>query len=541
MAADTTLVNAAFKEASTRAGADVIDRSAQYTSNVNIGRQSLGIITGVMGEIKAEETANRAAVGKRLGALTKQADDMWDKLYSDKENLPEKFIDAIEIRVKELQEEFELVNTYGEGDNAENEKARRRINGEMKRLVNSAVTTRGILMGLSDKIKNANPAEVTLGDLEGMGGMTDLKNFQGNNNITVSINKNQEIVITNRGYKSSTITGEDGSTMEVLGGERSLTAKEMNSYFTPIDLAWDKAEQGNLETVAEKGKQDATKGARDFNKEEERSHILGSIRTEEAFQNIARREIEGVGIGSFRENLLDNIEIQKETIRHMFTDDQGMSMEFGASLDFLDSNNDGIINSMDGKEDADGNILSEEAKQIWKKSSVALVDALTNVKNPAFDLEISRNLIADMLVDYRHQAYEKSYVTEYNVLNPGTKITSRTQKATKRVNNTISSIENNERIYLQGTGASRRDYFLYDEESKGFLFYNIESDDFKSGPHSWEDIKGALTTEMTKEEIEKLDELFPSVYSAENNSRETFTAPNLNFSGNNTSTVGSLN
>ena len=541
MAADTTLVNAAFKEASTRAGADVIDRSAQYTSNVNIGRQSLGIITGVMGEIKAEETANRAAVGKRLGALTKQADDMWDKLYSDKENLPEKFIDAIEIRVKELQEEFELVNTYGEGDNAENEKARRRINGEMKRLVNSAVTTRGILMGLSDKIKNANPAEVTLGDLEGMGGMTDLKNFQGNNNITVSINKNQEIVITNRGYKSSTITGEDGSTMEVLGGERSLTAKEMNSYFTPIDLAWDKAEQGNLETVAEKGKQDATKGARDFNKEEERSHILGSIRTEEAFQNIARREIEGVGIGSFRENLLDNIEIQKETIRHMFTDDQGMSMEFGASLDFLDSNNDGIINSMDGKEDADGNILSEEEKQIWKKSSVALVDALTNVKNPAFDLEISRNLIADMLVDYRHQAYEKSYVTEYNVLNPGTKITSRTQKATKRVNNTISSIENNERIYLQGTGASRRDYFLYDEESKGFLFYNIESDDFKSGPHSWEDIKGALTTEMTKEEIEKLDELFPSVYSAENNSRETFTAPNLNFSGNNTSTVGSLN
>ena len=483
MAADTTLVNAAFKEASTRAGADVIDRSAQYTSNVNIGRQSLGIITGVMGEIKAEETANRAAVGKRLGALTKQADDMWDKLYSDKENLPEKFIDAIEIRVKELQEEFELVNTYGEGDNAENEKARRRINGEMKRLVNSAVTTRGILMGLSDKIKNANPAEVTLGDLEGMGGMTDLKNFQGNNNITVSINKNQEIVITNRGYKSSTITGEDGSTMEVLGGERSLTAKEMNSYFTPIDLAWDKAEQGNLETVAEKGKQDATKGARDFNKEEERSHILGSIRTEEAFQNIARREIEGVGIGSFRENLLDNIEIQKETIRHMFTDDQGMSMEFGASLDFLDSNNDGIINSMDGKEDADGNILSEEEKQIWKKSSVALVDALTNVKNPAFDLEISRNLIADMLVDYRHQAYEKSYVTEYNVLNPGTKITSRTQKATKRVNNTISSIENNERIYLQGTGASRRDYFLYDEESKGFLFYNIESDDFKSGPH----------------------------------------------------------
>jgi len=530
MGADNTLVNAAFKEAGTRAGTDVTDRSAQYTSNTNNVRQSLGLITGVMDELKAEETEREAVKGKQLGRLTKKADVMWDKLYSDKENLPDKFIDAIETRVKELQDEFEKFNTYGEGDSAENEKARRRINGSMQRLVGSAIATRGNLMALSDNIKNANPSNVTLSDLEGMEGMVDLKNFQANGNISISINDNQEIVINNKNYKTTTTsTGVgDGSTVDQLSGDRSLTAKEMSDYFKPINLEFDQGQAKAITMSGNNGRADGQVGERSFNEEEELSEILGTLRTEDALENVLRREIEGVGGGSLRDNLLKSGEIQVATMRNMFVDEDGLPMDFGSSLAFLDADGNGRITAEDGKKidsDIEKGLLTNEARQIWKDSTLSLIDALTNVHNKSFNLETSRNLMADMLVGFRKSKYETEYVKSHNLLYPDKKIIPRTPAVTANIKQFQDSVGRG------GLIASGNNYFEYNKETGKFDYWS-KSDQLtpKSEGFSWEHVRGEFGKQMTETELDELDESFAENYGGVvTPAGETFVVPDTNY------------
>ena len=62
MAADSTLVSAAFKEAESRAGADVPNLKSLYESNVKIGKGYLDIVTGAIGAFKKDEETLR--IGK---------------------------------------------------------------------------------------------------------------------------------------------------------------------------------------------------------------------------------------------------------------------------------------------------------------------------------------------------------------------------------------------------------------------------------------------------------------------------------------------
>ena len=63
MGADSTLVNAAFRESATRAGANVPNLKPLYDSTVKQGRQSFGIITGIMDELKQSIENGFVAIG----------------------------------------------------------------------------------------------------------------------------------------------------------------------------------------------------------------------------------------------------------------------------------------------------------------------------------------------------------------------------------------------------------------------------------------------------------------------------------------------
>ena len=494
MGADSTLVTAAFKEAESRYGGDVIDRSAEYTSTVDTTRQSLRIITGVMDELKKKDEAIGVARSKRMDGFKTPIDKMWKKLYAEKENLPDKFIDAIEAKIRGLQEEFELVNTFGKGDNIENERARRRISGDLQRLTNSAINTRGGLMALSEKLKNLNISAVNIDDFDGVDAMVDLIAIQDNENISIDIDDNMEIRITNKNYY-----GEANS----VWGERSLTAEEIGKLFKQLDLTFDKEQKNKRDGIKIAAERAASKGEKDFDKEVSHSELVGSINTKEKFDQIAKRRIEGIGAKSFRDQLLNSGDLQVALIQNMFIDDNGERMEIGLAFAALDENGDGRITG------ADKMGLTGEALETWVNSSEMLVNALTNITDDAFDLKISVELMADMFVGYEEEYYDKMYNDEYGDLNPTDKLS-----ATRKAN--IAQFQK----AIGGGGvvpAGGKTYYKHDPATGTFELYdgNISSTIPKSQGYTWDHLKLTLGQYMSKQQLADLDKLFGEKYTAQ--------------------------
>ena len=128
--ADSVLVNAAFREGQTGAIADVPNMKPLYDHQAKIGEQYMGMVTDIMDEIKLEKEQEEALKIKRLKPFKDIADQAYQTLYSQKEPMPDKVVQAVTAEVERLQEEFEKVNTEGEGDTKQNERARLKITGE---------------------------------------------------------------------------------------------------------------------------------------------------------------------------------------------------------------------------------------------------------------------------------------------------------------------------------------------------------------------------------------------------------------------------
>ena len=113
MKADATLVNAAFKEGQTGAMADVPNLKPLYDHQAKIGKQYMGMVTGIMDEIKLEKEQEEALKVKRLKPFKDIADQAYQMLYSQDEPMPDKVIQAVTDEGERLIEAFERVNTEG--------------------------------------------------------------------------------------------------------------------------------------------------------------------------------------------------------------------------------------------------------------------------------------------------------------------------------------------------------------------------------------------------------------------------------------------
>ena len=120
MAADSTLVSAAFREAGSRRG--VIDQSALYQQSRRMGQQALGLVVGAIKKLDDKKEKQKLGAEQQLKGFDRIANNNLRKLYAQEETLPNKIVFAIEEEVKRLQTEFEDVNTYGDNDTSENEK-----------------------------------------------------------------------------------------------------------------------------------------------------------------------------------------------------------------------------------------------------------------------------------------------------------------------------------------------------------------------------------------------------------------------------------
>ena len=91
MGADSTLVNAAFKEATTKYGGNVINMKPMYDSNLASVNKVFGTINAAMDIYSGKKELNRAGVRKQMASFQAQADSLIKGMDAQDEPLPGRY------------------------------------------------------------------------------------------------------------------------------------------------------------------------------------------------------------------------------------------------------------------------------------------------------------------------------------------------------------------------------------------------------------------------------------------------------------------
>jgi len=403
MGADSTLVTAAFKEAQTRAGAEVPNMKPLYDSNRTIGTEPFKAIMGLVEQIAQKEKLYEAGRVKQFSTFRESVLQMHKSIAEDKNTLSNNHVGVVEQAIRELQDEFEAVNTYGNNDTAENEKARYRIEGKLNKLIKGCVNTRAGFLKIGDLIDSVNVQGTDPTELAAIKLFVESADNDRDARVTRSMGEDGAMIYT--------------ATLPDPKNPDKFVTKSMNMDAILTALPMLKPE---LEAYFIERKSTAMKAARiagektgdqyDFDSEVEKSDILERIKTKEDFQAISARRIGELGPSSFREDLISNPDIQYNVIQSMFVNENGEPNGLEDVFNRLD-----VAGGADGK--GDGVIDEKDAAAMetdaLKKQFTAnledIVNAITRIKHKSFDLEISRNLLADYYTEKRKENYDGEY------------------------------------------------------------------------------------------------------------------------------------
>jgi hypothetical protein len=391
MGADRTLVDAAFKLGASEAAVAVPNMKPLYDSNLAMAEKAYSTITGAVNGVKKSQETIRIARDKQLKGFTKIADQTYDKLYTMDEGLPEKVVTALRNEIESLQADFESYNTYGKNDTRENNAARTRITGELKRITNSVVKTRTAFMDISGDAKDWNRNRVDPANIATLQSFLNIKDMDLNDDITVEYIKG-ELTFKNA------ITG------------KSFTAKGMRDAVPSINKGIQTFSTGRLSTAQKAGKTDGYDATDNRYKRDEvisaaKSEYMSEIMTDEDFMNASTIETVD-GVQPFKLALMDHEAIPVEIIRHMYYDEGGKTVPIGEIFAKWDKVVDGVV---DGE---DMGMMSKEELVVFEENHKRMISALTNVYDDAFDLQTSKSLFADYAVDAEKQAYDRFYTEE---------------------------------------------------------------------------------------------------------------------------------
>ncbi len=395
MAADRTLVDAAFKEATSKAGVDVPNLKPLYDSNTENMKSYLGIVTGAVDAFKKDEETLRIGREKQLSGFKEIMNNNYKNLFTEGQNMPQEVVNAVDEVVRRLQDEFEAVNTYGKNDNVENERARTRINAELKKVINQAVNARATFGILGEDTKSWNDGAVK-GDVEAMKRMFNLDAVDKDDNVSVYFDENLKLTFRVVDHMTRGGFGADGFYKETYG-DVSYNIDQLRKNIPEANLEADGLIFDTLTSVEKQAKTAGTKGVNNFSKEEVNSIFAKQIQTKEDFTNLAFRRIDDVHEQSFRTNLLENMDVAINTMDATF---QGM-------FESMDVVKDGNIDS----KDIAG--LSEADLAIFKSNYKKMIDVLTDVDNNDFVLDRSKNLLAEYFTGFAEQKYNKAYGDSY--------------------------------------------------------------------------------------------------------------------------------
>jgi len=401
MGADKTLVDAAFREAASRAGANVPDMKPLYDSTGNIGNKIFGAIDSAMDKYVAKKEVGRAGVRKQMAGFQKDANDSVAGMYAQDEPMHDVFVNAFRDKITSLQDEFELYNTYGKGDTSENSMARARIMGELKRVTNQAKNFRSGTEIFLDSIDNVNEGEVNAKDIAGSQQALDFKNYDrlvAEGKISVVYGENG-IEITSSGYY-----GEAGSSW----GEEVVSLASLKAKFPQTDL---EHHAGIYKTtndyVAQAGDAaNKTNPENDYNEEEANDAFTKQVNTPDKFKNVVSSKIDGLSESSFKVNLENNLSIPFHVLENMYYTEGGDKVAVGEVFKDLDLNGDEII---DAKDLAVGDKKTGDALTMFETNLDAMIDALTNVDNPVFDIGLSSKMLGGYLGEIAKSRYGEKF------------------------------------------------------------------------------------------------------------------------------------
>jgi len=396
MGADSTLVNMSLKEAISRSGLNVPNLKPLYDSSVGVTKTVGGVITGLISNIKEVNKKMRIGRDKQIAAFQKIADVGFQKLYSQKQPMPEKIVNALRDRIKELKEEFELYNTYGKNDTEENNNARMKLMGELQRAVSEVVNVRSDFQTILGTAGNWNKERINPANISTYQSFLDVDGIDANNDVTVDYIGGKFTFI-------NSATGQQFTTTEMKEGIPVMD-KKMKTYGTDRFIS-----------AQRKGATDGKNSSFAYYDNESvitsvRGGYLDEIVDEEDFMNASTIELAS-GTGTFKNDLLDHAEISLELVKNMYYTENGENVPIGeifAKWDVV--GNDGVV---DAKDVAAINKLSPAEVDAFNENHKRVVSALTNRYDPAFDLETSKELFADWAVDKEKQHYSNHYKSNY--------------------------------------------------------------------------------------------------------------------------------
>ena len=411
MAADNTLVQASFKEAISGAGADVPNLKPLYDSAQTINKSVFGVINTFMTGYAKEKETQRVGKARQMSGFQKQSDDLVATMYAQDEPLPEAFMMAAASHIKDLQDEFEMYNTIGKGDTQENSMARARIMGELTRAKNKIINFRAGSQIFLEGFKDVNEGEVNGKEIAGQQQALDFKNYGGEDGliatgkVEVDFGKNG-FEITSKGYY-----GEATSSW----GETVVSLESLNKNFPQTNKEHHTGVMEDFNTMIKKGTSDGKLGETDYDEEIQLGKWVKHVSTPENFRNIVSSSLEGVSDTSFKQHLESNLEIPISVLDNMYYDDNGERVDIGLVFKDLNKVDDRVIN----EKDREG--LSGQELETFNQNVDALIDALTNVDNPAFDIGKSSKMLGQYLNQNTKTRYDYNYgiASKANINNGG--------------------------------------------------------------------------------------------------------------------------
>ena len=383
MGADSTLVNAAFKESESKYAGNAIDMKPLYDSNAAINTKATNLILGAIDIYSKEQKVKKDGIKAQLDIFNQNSEDASVKHYKNGEPMSQLVINAIQDKIKELQTEFELVNTFGKSDNAENERARARINASLKQIISSVNYDRTMLSSMDTFSKDINGEAVTAENLfiantMVSGGYSAVK-FDDNFNLVYLVDTKDK----------------DGNLISSNG----YTFKQMEKMIPKLDLIAQTKDQQLRNASLKLGETDGAQALEgstpNFSRKNYTSNFTSIVTSKGAFSTLALNSDDGKP--SFKQSLEKSGVVLNDLISLLPNEMK--------ELDVLDGKEDGKF-----QKDFIG-ATPEEAVAANLKEFIGI---LTNENHPHFDLERSTKLLANYKADLEEKDYKYNWQIKYD-------------------------------------------------------------------------------------------------------------------------------
>ncbi len=396
---------------------------------------AISSISSGIGAIKMKKEQLEVEHEKQLEPFQDIADNMYTKLSGQQEPLPQKVVDAVEGEIKRLQDEFNEVNAVGKGDTREKERARTKITAELTRVTNEAINARANFIKIGQSAGNWNSSLIDSNNINPLKSILDVENMDKNDNISAEF-VGGKLTFTTKNYNTGQVRGHVEKATDVYDPKAEITPSKdevIKEYQHGDAMSFTAAQM--LEALPQKNLQtDAfiLKGNNDFTSQgindgrygnpnyfrnvdgtlnnrvydDEKNAFAGEM-TKDVFKDIQGRRVDKIGMPSFSMALRDRIDIPMAALDNMFLDDSGERVQYADLFASMDSTGP--------KGEPDGFITKEDlvdykgGSTAFEKNIDEIINALTDVNHPAFNLDTSANMIADYYTNMKMQSYENRY------------------------------------------------------------------------------------------------------------------------------------